>query len=447
MTIYGLTDDGFVPKTTEIVRDSLNERIRSRQGASMDLSDEDPLGQVVGLIAAELGELWEVTEDVNAQGSRDNATGAGLDAVGLLTGSFRPDAKPSTVTLTLTGAPTTVVPAASQSRTDSTEAVFRHTEDCTIAATDAWASTTGYVVGDRVTNASRVYYCRTAGTSAGSGGPSTTSEDITDGTAHWRYLGEGTGDIDVEAECEDNGATVALAGDIDHIVTPVSGWESVTNLLDAELGRDEALDAEYRLVQEVDLASPGTGTVDAIKEALLEIEGVTRVKIFVNNTDVTDVDGLPPHSIEALVRGGDDQDIWDALLANVAAGIATYGDEDGTAEDSEGNSHDMFFSRPDEITIWAVLDAYFPTGEVPTDAATQVKTALVAAGDARDVGANANVAQVYAGAMSVDGVFDVANVTVDSVDPAVATSVAVNARQLAVWDSSRITVNVLTGTP
>lgn len=61
----------------------------------------------------------------------------------------------------------------------------------------AWLATTAYALGDRVANASRYYECIAAGTSAGSGGPTTTAADITDGTAHWTYLGEGTGTFTV----------------------------------------------------------------------------------------------------------------------------------------------------------------------------------------------------------------------------------------------------------
>jgi hypothetical protein len=56
----------------------------------------------------------------------------------------------------------------------------------------AWAASTAYAVGDVRTNASRVYQCIAAGTSSSSGGPSTQLDDITDGSAHWAYLEEGS---------------------------------------------------------------------------------------------------------------------------------------------------------------------------------------------------------------------------------------------------------------
>jgi hypothetical protein len=55
----------------------------------------------------------------------------------------------------------------------------------------AWVLSTAYTVGDRVRNDTapiKVYECITAGTSAASGGPTGTTADITDNTAHWKYI-------------------------------------------------------------------------------------------------------------------------------------------------------------------------------------------------------------------------------------------------------------------
>lgn len=52
-----------------------------------------------------------------------------------------------------------------------------------------WAASTAYVVGDIVNNDSgKVYECITAGTSAGSGGPTGVEQSITDNTVVWKYL-------------------------------------------------------------------------------------------------------------------------------------------------------------------------------------------------------------------------------------------------------------------
>ena len=53
----------------------------------------------------------------------------------------------------------------------------------------AWQSTTAYTAGQRVTNdTGKLYECTTAGTSAGSGGPTGTGAAITDGSCVWEYI-------------------------------------------------------------------------------------------------------------------------------------------------------------------------------------------------------------------------------------------------------------------
>lgn len=57
-----------------------------------------------------------------------------------------------------------------------------------------WGASTVFRAGDLVTNGSapiKRYICTVGGTSAGSGGPTTTASEITDNTVTWRYLGNG----------------------------------------------------------------------------------------------------------------------------------------------------------------------------------------------------------------------------------------------------------------
>ena len=57
----------------------------------------------------------------------------------------------------------------------------------------AWQASTAYAVGAVVSNdGDKVYTCDTAGTSAGSGGPTGTGADITDGSARWDYTRTGS---------------------------------------------------------------------------------------------------------------------------------------------------------------------------------------------------------------------------------------------------------------
>lgn len=61
------------------------------------------------------------------------------------------------------------------------------------AATIAWVASTAYAYGDERSNGGNTYVCKTAGTSASSGGPTGTTSEITDGTCVWDYVTPVTG--------------------------------------------------------------------------------------------------------------------------------------------------------------------------------------------------------------------------------------------------------------
>jgi uncharacterized phage protein gp47/JayE len=426
----GLDATGFTIKTLEEIREEINDELRTAYGQSVGLTDDDFLGRAVGIFAEREALLWELADAINSATDPDNATGAKLDSLAALTGTIREPAKKSTVTLTLTGTPSTTVTSGSQASVTTTLEKFTTLANATILATTAWAGTTAYALNDRVTNSGNVYLCIVAGTSAGSGGPTTEAASIVDNTVTWRFLGNGTGD------------------DIITIETAVAGWDSVMNILDATLGSDIETDEDLRSRREEELASPGTSPIDALRTDLLLVTGVTSVTLFVNNTDTTDADGVPPHSVEALVRGGADQDIWDALLAGVAAGIGTHGTESGTSTDSEGNDHTMKFSRPTQINIYVDITCTYDVDLYPADGDDQIKAAIVAFGDAQDTGKDAVSSSIKAQCFTVPGVLDVTLAEIDtSPAPTTETTIAIALRELAVHDTSRITVASSPATP
>lgn len=453
MAIYGLTSTGFVPKTLEIIRDEINAALTDFFGPSLDVTN-GILARIVGIMAERYAELWELAEALNSSQDPDKATSTALDALCLLTGTFRIEAAASLVTLTLAGTPTSVVPATSRASTASTGKKFLTTASATITAVAAWVASTAYALGDRVTNASRVYQCITAGTSAGSGGPTTDTADETDNTVHWRYLGEGTGAIDVAAQATETGIVVAVSGDITVIETPAGGWQSVINVLDARVGYDTQADEALRLTREEELSQAGTSTAEAIRAAVLALSGVTSVTVFENVTDVTDGDGMPAHSVEVLVRGGDDDSIGQTILEQVAAGVATHGNTTTNPLDSEGVAHAIKFSRPDEINIGVSVTLVKDPSSYPSDGDAQVEAAIVAFGNAQKCGKNAVASAVLAQAFKVSGVLEVSLPLISSVAapgtpaaPTVSTTISIAPRELAVYDTSWITISSSNGTP
>jgi uncharacterized phage protein gp47/JayE len=437
-----LTLEGLVIRSLQDIREEINAEVHSRIAPSIDMSDGSIEGQWAGIVAEQIALAEEGLELVNGSLDPDSATGAQLDAISALTGTLRREARPSLAALTLTGTPLTIVSEGSRASQTVTEVEFVTLEDATIEELDAWEADTSYALGSQVTNDGNAYVATVAGTSDSSGGPTGEDSVIVDNTVTWRFMGEGTGAIDVPSAAAEVGPTLAVSGTITEIETPVSGWNGVINLLDATLGRLEETDEDLRLRRELELAASGSSTKDGIRAALLQVTGVTAVTVFVNNSMVTDPDGMPPKSVEALVQGGDDQDIWDSLLANVAAGIETHGTEDGTAADSQGTEIDVSFSRPEEIEIYIDIELHVDPLVYPSDGDDQVKLAIVLFGDAQPTGKDAVAFSLGAQAFKVPGVLDVLSIDIGaSPSPSGSTTIAISLRQLAQYDTSRILVD------
>lgn len=420
MPTFGLSDSGFLPKSLSVIREELREAYRAAFGASIDLGDRSAFGHFVGILSERFALLWELIERVYSSQDPDKASGVALEGLCTLTGTFRTAATHSTVMLTLTGTPATSVPAGSKASTESTAQEFTTNADATIAAVSAWVGSTVYLVGARVTNSDNVYECITNGTSAASGGPTGEDPDIADNDVHWVFVGAGTGAVDTAATAVVSGEVTGFAGDIVTRVSTVSGWTGVNNLDDADAGEPSASDEDLRLLREEAIAQAGTSSIDAIRAALVSLSNVISVSIFTNDTDVTDGDGMPPHSVEALVRGpnplpsGFEQNVYDALLANVAAGIHTHGNTPGTATDSQGTSRVVKYSQPDENRIYVVIGVTYDAALFPSDGDDQIAEAIVTFGDLQKCGKDAVATQVAAQAFGVDGVNEVTYVGIST---------------------------------
>lgn len=454
---YGLLPTGLRVPSRATIREDFNADVRGQIGTSLDLSDDVPLGQYTGLLCDRLHLLWLLMLVLYKSNDRDQAAGAALEALCMLTGTLRSDAQPSTVALTLTGTPTTVVAASSVAKAASTGSRWKTVTDATIAAVPAWASNTAYAVGARVHSNGLVFECKLGGTSVNPGtGPgfatptpeSNQPPTVTDGTVTWWRLGAGTGAIDVDAHSEATGAIVALSPDISAIDTPVSGWSAVVNVVEAAPGRAVATDQELRQAADADVFRPAGGSPDAIRQALLAIVGVESVSVYYN-PDSAPSFGVPAHTVWCVVAGGDDTVIAETLFAAVCAGIGTMGNTTVSVDDSEGTAHDVYFSRPDDIPIYVEVDldkvaaaAATPNIEAyPSDGNDQVAAAVVARGNALRVGGNVYGGKLAAAAEDIAGVLGVTEVRIGTAPgPVTTTPITIEPYERAVFALNRVLV-------
>lgn len=198
----------------------------------------------------------------------------------------------------------------------------------------------------------------TAGTSITNGTVKDTNNVI------WRLpasvtIGVG-GTVTVTATCSNSGAVAALAGTITTINTPTRGWASVTNPAAATVGAPAETDAELRIRQGQSVALPSLTPFEGVDGAIANVAGVTRHKLYENDTGATDSNGLPPHSISAIVDGGDVTEIAQTIRGNKGQGTATYGTTSVTVPDTYGNPHVISFSRSTDVPIFGhiILKAF-----------------------------------------------------------------------------------------
>ncbi len=193
----------------------------------------------------------------------------------------------------------------------------------------------------------------------------TAGTTITNGSARdkngiiWNFPASVTIGVDgtvlVTATCSNSGAVAALAGTITTINTPTRGWTSVTNPAAATVGAPAETDAELRIRQGQSVAIPSITPFEGVDGAIANIAGVTRHKLYENDTGKTDGNGLPPHSISAIVDGGDVTEIARTIRGNKGQGVRTWGKTSVTVPDKYGNPHIISFSRPTDVSVYGKI--------------------------------------------------------------------------------------------
>jgi uncharacterized phage protein gp47/JayE len=447
-TDYGVTDAGFLLKSLEVIKLEWEAAMRAVFGAGFNLEPETPEGQFVAIAVEREALLWEQLEAVyHATGNPSGAGGVALDNQGALTGAQRLISTQSAVVLTCTGTPGTVLAIGRAASVAVAGARFSTTAAATIAAVDAWAGTHAYALGALVTNGGNVYQCTDLGTSAGSGGPTGTDREteVTDGGCKWRYLGEGTGAVDVDAVSDDYGPIAGPARSLTVIESPVSGWADVCNVLDAVPGRAPQTDADFRIRRAQLLRAQGLAAPDSIRAAVLLVEDVLSCTVYENTTDETDADSRPPHSVEVMVEGGADADIAAAVWASKPGGIETYGTTTTTTLDSKGTSRTVKFSRPIEVPIYITVRRTADVRTYPSDGDEQIRIAVVAwAATHWGIGDDVVSSALVGPAFAVDGVVDCPLPYIGTAaSPSSTVTIAVNDRSRATFDSAHVVVEDL----
>ncbi|EQB5886582.1 baseplate J/gp47 family protein [Klebsiella pneumoniae] len=202
------------------------------------------------------------------------------------------------------------------------------------------------------------------------------------------------GTVVATATCANSGAVAAVAGSVNGINTPTRGWASVTNPLAATVGVAAETDAELRVRQSQSVALASLTPFDAVDGAIANVEGVTRHKLFENDTETTDANWLPEHSISAVVEGGDATEIANTIRSVKGQGVSTYGTTAVVVTDKYGNPYTIRFSRPVDVPVYVSITLKALTGYT-SDIGDEMKAAVASYINSLAIGDGVLLSRVY----------------------------------------------------
>lgn len=142
-----------------------------------------------------------------------------------------------------------------------------------------------------------------------------------------------SGSITVTATAQESGAVYASPNSVTTILTPFSGWQSVTNPNASNTGNPAESDASLRQRQAISQELPNQTIAQGLQASILTLPNVTYCQVYCNNTDSTDNNNIPAHCISVVVGGGDTQSIAQTIANKKTLGCGTYGETSVTLSD------------------------------------------------------------------------------------------------------------------
>lgn len=455
---YGITTNGFVIKRLEDCRAELDAAYRVAFGTGIKTTPDTVFGKLIAIHADREAQLWELAEAIYNSQYPNSASGQALANIGQYTNIAPNPATKSVVTAYLAGTNGVVVPIGTRVAVIDSGDQFGLTASVVLSGSQI--SISGITRAGAVATATSVAHGRAAlswifivgaNQSEYNGLKQIATVPTADtftfavaGTPATPATGVIVGDPATAASFEavDTGPVSALAGTLTEIVNPVIGWTRVENALDATLGLASETDSDFRARRLDSIAGLGAARHAAIRSSLLTLSGVTNAAVFVNDLDVADGDGRPPHSIECLVVGGVDQTIRDKIWERKAAGIQTHGTVTGTVVDTQGIAQTVKFSRATDVNIYLILDIV-TNAEFPAGGSALVLAEILAFGVSLDVGEDVIVHPTLEAVIAnVSGITDVTVKIGTAPAPTLDNNIVISPVQIARFDSSRITINV-----
>ena len=501
MADFGVQPTGFIRKSLDTIKTEIEQELRSRLGNGINLLPQVVFGNLIGVFSDRESSVWQVAEAVYNAAAPDTAFNAQLDDVVALTGITRKAATFSTLNeVFLFGTAATLVPAGTifsvigvptarfvtdtdvtlVAGTDEVQDItfdatpdagsfkLKYFDETTVAILFSEGATEVEAALNALTNLSGVTVSGSfaAGftvTFAGADGKQPqpllledTNVLVIGATPVVITIAETTPGVAqgiAQVTAESTGPVQASAFSLVVIDTPVGGLASVRNQKDADIGQNIETDTELKIRREEELQKAGAATVEAIRAEVSALDNVTAVVVFQNNTDIVDLEGRPPHSVEVVVQGGDDDEIALEIFETVAAGIETVSSSMTPTvifvTDSQGFSQLIRFSRPTEVEIHLEVDLTVDANFFPANGVALAENNLVTFGNSLGIGRKViTIPELLCalrgdptlGLDSIPGITDVVIRIGTAPSPTLDNNIPIAADEIADFDTARTTV-------
>lgn len=304
-----IDENGLQVKTFDEILQELKDGLRAIYGNDINLDQNSPDGQMVGIIAQVATDLRELLVQVNNSFDPDRAVGRLLDERVVINNIER------------IGGTYTIQPV---------ELVVDRTVN--LVGLDAEFNNpdgTGYTVQDNSGNKFILV----------------DSATLTAGTHELNFRAQQIGQIET------------TVGTITTPVTIVPGVVSVNNPNGpVGIGQREETDSQLRVRRQQSVALASNGYLNGLLGDVLALDGVTAAKLYENVTNSTDAMGIPAHSTWLIVEGGANSDIGNTIYENKSYGSGMKGAVEVDIVTASGHTFTAKFDRPDSASLHIKFD-------------------------------------------------------------------------------------------
>lgn len=419
MADYGVTNQGFVLKRMDTILEEIHSDLTEGFGVDTRLSGTSFLDTLVTTFAGQIADLWETAQDSYYAKYPATATGVNLDHAVQYGGIRRMPNKRTCYPLHCTGDDGAYIREEAIVATNTMPEVRLYSADEFQITRDNFNAVCIKVA---VVESEAVYTVTINGNQYSYSNSDGSEGDILEGLkaviANSEYIVEFNASdniLKITDTVKSRGNALVLSDNLTtssvttianfftqefgHITLPygivtkmvnnITGFTEVTNQLEPTYGRLQESDIELRQSYIAKSALRSNTMIDSIVAELLNnVADVESASGYENDTDYTDERGLPPHSVEIIVEGGDNNKIAEAILRRKAGGIQTHGSVAVNVPGKYGDAIPVHFNRPEYLYTWLKVILHGDGGKLPTNYAALTTASICEDGSQMVAGNN-----------------------------------------------------------